>query len=279
MPIKDLPVSRGFRELLEGLGYSTLYPPQQDAIEAGLLDGRSMLIATPTASGKTLIAMIASVKALEYGSKVVYMTPLRALASEKYEEFRLLEKLEYNGRRVSITISTGDYDSSGEELGDADVIITTNEKMDSLFRHGASWIGSVGLFVFDEVHLLSDRERGATLEMMLARAAMSSAQILALSATVSNAEEIASWLNCMLINTRWRPTRLVEGVYSHGLIHYSDGSTVKIATSSYGAPIDLAIDALRDDGQALVFAESRKRAVSLALKASEALRSIVGERD
>ncbi|MCS7142130.1 MAG: DEAD/DEAH box helicase, partial [Candidatus Nitrosocaldus sp.] len=139
MPIKDLPVSRGFRELLEGLGYSTLYPPQQDAIEAGLLDGRSMLIATPTASGKTLIAMIASVKALEHGSKVVYMTPLRALASEKYEEFRLLEGLEYpGGRRIRVRISTGDYDSSGEELGDADVIITTNEKMDSLFRHGAS---------------------------------------------------------------------------------------------------------------------------------------------
>ncbi|GBC72985.1 putative helicase HelY [archaeon HR04] len=281
MLIKDLPISKEFKDLLNSLGYFTLYPPQQKAIEAGLLDGKSMLIATPTASGKTLIAMIASVRALEHGSKVVYTTPLRALANEKYDEFRLLENLALNGRssKVRVMISTGDYDSSGEELGSADIIITTNEKMDSLFRHRASWISDVGLFVFDEVHMLADRERGATLEMMLARASMSNAQVLALSATVSNAEEIASWLNSVLINTAWRPTRLVEGVYSHGLIHYSNGTTTRIATSAYGAPVDLAIDALKDEGQALVFAESRKKAVSLALKAAEAIRSMIGESD
>lgn len=281
MLIKDLPISKEFKDLLNSLGYSTLYPPQQEAIEAGLLDGKSMLIATPTASGKTLIAMIASVRALEHGSKVVYTTPLRALANEKYDEFRLLESLAFNGRssKVRVMISTGDYDSSGEELGSADIIITTNEKMDSLFRHRASWISDVGLFVFDEVHMLADRERGATLEMMLARTSMSNAQVLALSATVSNAEEIASWLNSILINTEWRPTKLVEGVYSHGLIHYSNGTTTKIATSAYGASIDLAIDALKDEGQALVFAESRKKAVSLALKAAEAIRSMIGESD
>ncbi len=278
MLIRDLPIKREFKELLEGLGYTAFYPPQQDAIKAGLLDGKSMLIATPTASGKTLIAMIASVRALEHGSKVVYMTPLRALANEKYREFKLLENLVFNGRSAKVKISTGDYDSNGEELSDADIIITTNEKIDSLFRHKASWIGDVGLFVFDEVHLLADRERGATLEMMLARASMmSSVQVLALSATVSNAEEIASWLNCMLVSSRWRPTRLVEGVYSHGLIHYSDGTTAKITTSAYGAPIDLAIDALKDEGQALIFAESRKRSVALASKAAEAISAKIGE--
>ncbi|MEM4321008.1 MAG: DEAD/DEAH box helicase [Candidatus Nitrosocaldus sp.] len=281
MPINALPISKGFKDLLlNGLGYSKLYPPQQEAVEAGLLDGKSMLIATPTASGKTLIAMIATVRALEHGSKVVYMTPLRALANEKYDEFKSLESLEFNGRSINVRISTGDYDSNGEELSDADVIITTNEKMDSLFRHRASWISDVGLFVFDEVHMLADRERGATLEMMLARTSiMSNAQILALSATVSNAEEIATWLNCVLINTAWRPTRLVEGVYAHGLIHYSDGTTAKITTSVYGASIDLAIDVLKDDGQALIFAESRKKAVSLAAKAAEAIRSIIDEGD
>ncbi|MEM4611734.1 MAG: DEAD/DEAH box helicase [Candidatus Nitrosocaldus sp.] len=279
MLIKDLPISKEFKDLLNGLGYFTLYPPQQEAIEAGLLDGKSMLIATPTASGKTLIAMIASVRALENGSKVVYTTPLRALANEKYDEFRLLENLTFRRGKVRVMISTGDYDSSGEELSDADIIITTNEKMDSLFRHRASWMSDVGLFVFDEVHMLADRERGATLEMMLARASMSNAQVLALSATVSNAEEIASWLNCTLIDTAWRPTRLVEGVYSHGLIYYSNGTTAKVATSVYGASIDLAMDTLKDDGQALVFVESRKKAVSLALKAAEAMSSMIGESD
>ncbi|HEY7507364.1 MAG TPA: DEAD/DEAH box helicase, partial [Nitrososphaera sp.] len=71
------------RTLLEILGYSSLYPPQEMALARGLLDGRNMLVTTPTASGKTLIAMMAIVKALEKGAKAAYLTPLRALASEK----------------------------------------------------------------------------------------------------------------------------------------------------------------------------------------------------
>ncbi len=274
MLVKDLEIDDDIRSLiLDKLGYTTLYPPQKEAIDNGLLQGESMLIATPTASGKTLIAMLASARMVkECLGKAVYLAPLRALANEKYKEFKILEGLgKKDGTRCKVMISTGDYDSTGEELNDADIIILTYEKMDSLFRHNASWIDDIRLYVFDEVHLLSDKERGATIEMMLARASLSNAQILALSATISNADEVARWLNCRLIDIQWRPTKLLEGIYYHGTIYYKDGRSVKVATSKYGAAIDLALDAVKDGAQALIFAESRRKAVTLALSVSEAL--------
>src|SRR4051794_9132541 len=146
--------------LLGLLGYSSLYPPQELALSKGLLEGKNLLVTTPTASGKTLIAMMAAIKTIEKGLKVIYLTPLRALATEKYHDFHVLEDLDINGIKTRVKIATSDYDSSGKDVEDADVIILTNEKMDSLMRHGAEWISDVGLFVADEVHLIGERERG-----------------------------------------------------------------------------------------------------------------------
>lgn len=258
--------------LLETLCYESLFPPQEMAINAGILEGKNILVTTPTASGKTLIAMMAIVKTLQRGAKAVYLTPLRALASEKYEDLKVLEGLEIGTKKPRVALATGDYDSSGRELEGADVVVLTNEKMDTLFRHGAQWLGDIGLFVSDEVHLIGERERGPTLEMMLTkiRRHYPRSQIVALSATVANSDEIAGWLGCELVQSSWRPTRLVEGVYEHGSARLSDGSRVKIEVS--GQPgmsaVDLAIDSLAGGGQSLIFAETRKRASSLAAKAA-----------
>src|SRR5215207_5833820 len=180
------------KTLLSQLGYSSLYPPQEMALKRGILEGKSLLMTTPTASGKTLIAMMAIRKALEKNRKAVYLTPLRALGSEKYNDMKVLENLDF-GRKIKVMAATGDYDSPGKELAAADVI---------------------GLFVSDEVHLIGDRERGATLEMMLTkiRKHYPQSQIVTLSATVANSDEIADWLACELIESDWRPTKLVEGV-------------------------------------------------------------------
>ena len=260
--------------ILDSLGYSSLYPPQELAISKGLLEKRNLLITTPTASGKTLIAIMAAIKAIEKGLKVVYLSPLRAIATEKYEYFRALDRINIDDRKIRIRVSTSDYDSSGIELAKADIIVLTNEKMDSIIRHGAEWIYKVGLFVADEVHLLGDRDRGPTLEMMLTkiRKMYTQSQILALSATVTNSEDIAKWLGCELIKSNWRPTKLVEGVYENGIIRMNDGSKTIIKNSSpaiSSSAIDIAIDCIENGGQALIFAETRKRASSLALKASE----------
>jgi ATP-dependent DNA helicase len=261
--------------LLSLLGYSSLYPPQELALSKGLLEGKNLLVTTPTASGKTLIAMMAAIKTIEKGLKVIYLTPLRALATEKYHDFHVLEDLDINGIKTRVKIATSDYDSSGKDVEDADVIILTNEKMDSLMRHGAEWISDVGLFVADEVHLIGERERGPTLEMMLTNICQlyQQSQILALSATVANSDDIADWLGCELIESNWRPTKLIEGVYEDGNILMNDGSRFEILTSVgvTSAAIDIAIDSLKNGGQALIFADTRKRAFSLATKAAEAV--------
>src|SRR5262245_39926772 len=198
------------KSLLDILGYSSLYPPHAMTLAHGILEGRSILVTTPTGSGKTLIAMMAILRAVEKGGKAVYLTPLRALASEKYDDLKTLEKL--GERKIRVAIATSDYDSSGKELSKADIIVVTNEKMDTLFRHNAEWLGDVALFVSDEVHLIGDRDRGPTLEMLLTkiRKHYPQSQMVTLSATVANSEEIADWLESELVESDWRPTKLVE---------------------------------------------------------------------
>ncbi|MCX8169941.1 MAG: DEAD/DEAH box helicase, partial [Candidatus Methanomethyliaceae archaeon] len=165
-----------------------------------------MLLAAPTASGKTLVAILCSIKhALERRGKVIYLVPLKALASEKYEEFKLLEKI-----GIKVTFSTSDFDYVDPSLGEYDIIIATNEKADSIVRHKPIWINRISLIVADEVHLLSEPSRGPTLEVLLTslRELNPEAQIIALSATIKNASEIAEWLRAVPINSNWRPIPL-----------------------------------------------------------------------
>jgi helicase len=261
------------KNLLNLLGHAALYPPQEMALSKGLLDCKNLLVTTPTASGKTLIAILAALNAVEKGLKVVYLTPLRALATEKYHDFQILENSAIISRKIRVRIASSDYNSTEKDLADADIIVLTNEKMDSLIRHRVEWISDVGLFVADEIHLIGERERGPTLEMILTkiRKMYPETQILGLSATVANSGEIANWLGCELVESNWRPIKLVEGVYQHGIIRMNDGNEFKIDRSSTvsSAVIDTAIDSLKSGGQALIFAETRKRTSSIASRAAE----------
>ena len=248
-------------------GISELYPPQEQAVRAGLLDGKSLVVASPTASGKTLLALLAAYrKAKEQRRKVIYLAPLRALASEKYAEFSEMTRF-----GIYTNISTGDYDSSGESLGRADVIVLTNERFDSVMRHRVSWLNSVGLFIADEVHLAGNYSRGPTLEMILTKALHLGldAQLLALSATISNVRTLAEWLHAIPVEVDWRPVPLRQGVYDYSRILFTDGEEHQVPRSTYGAPIDVAMDTVKAGGQALIFASTRRRAVSLATRAAE----------
>ena len=262
------------RPLLERLGYDFLYPPQDQALAKGLLERKNLLITTPTASGKTLIAVMAAINILTKGHKVVYLTPLRALTAEKFQDFRILEELGIFDRKIKVIVASSDYTSERRITAGADVLVLTNEKMDSLIRHRVEWLHEVGLFVADEVHLLGERDRGPTLEMMLTkiRKLYSEAQLLALSATVENSNEIARWLGCDRVDSDWRPTKLVEGVYEQGELRFNDGRKLRIEKSSSGgfshSAIDIAVECIDGGGQAIIFGETRKRAVSLAEKAA-----------
>jgi helicase len=265
-------------ELLKLLKYDSLYPPQELALSKGVMNGNNMLVTTPTSSGKTLIGLMGMINILGKGKKVVYLTPLKALATEKFSEFDIIRNLScFKNRRINIAISTGDYDSYGTELIDKDIIILTNEKMDSILRHEANWIYDVGLFIIDEIHLLTERERGPTLEVILTKIKLmpQKPQIIGMSATVSNSDQIADWLSCEPIQSNWRPTELIEGVYDYDKVTMNNGSNFQInnigvVDNSTSAIMSLAMDSItKNGGQSLVFAETRKRAVSLAKKTSE----------
>ena len=118
MKISTLPIPRNLSEMLLKQGYSELYPTQEEAVKGNVLVGENMLLTTPTASGKTLIAILTAGKTiLEKGGKIVYLSPLRALAKEKYEEFKIFETLEkLNGDNIRVVLSSGDYDSSNKFL-------------------------------------------------------------------------------------------------------------------------------------------------------------------
>ena len=269
-------------DLLAAEGYESLYPPQAAAVEAGLLGGKSVLVSAPTASGKTLVAFLSMMAHLSAGrpGKIVYLSPLRALASEKFAEFKKIAGIRLGGRRAQVKVSTGET-GGGSRLGDGDIIVLTNERMDALMRQGHEWVSSIGLVVADEVHLISDHSRGPTLEMVLTRAGRlaSKPQVVGLSATMSNAAEIAEWLGAELVDSDWRPVSLREGVFGGGAITMGDGGTLDVPSSVRGPAVDIGLDTVQKGGQALLFAETRVRSASLATKAADAVSKMLAKGD
>jgi len=207
-------------EVLQKEEIKELRPAQYKAIKAGLLKEKNLLVCTPTASGKTLIAELASLKSIiERKGKTIYIVPLKALASEKFKDF----KRKYQNL-AKIALSIGDIDSSDPYLVDYDLIITTSEKLDSLLRHHAPWIHDIKVIIVDEIHLMNDPVRGPTLEILITmlRQILKNVQIIGLSATIGNPKELAEWLNAKLIEDNWRPVKLFKGVYYKGEIEFNE---------------------------------------------------------
>ena len=262
MRIIDLPLPDVLRDfIIRERGIQELYPPQEEAVSKGLFDGKNIIMCTSTATGKTLMAELAMVNAvLTRGVKAVLAVPLRALAYEKARDLRVYERL---GVRIAVT--TGEYDKEDAWLTNYDIVVTTYEKLDSLLRHRAEWLRQVGVLVIDEIHYIDDDKRGPTIESIIAKvkALGLNTQLLALSATIGNAEEIANYLDAELVTSDWRPVRLREGVYYDGVIYYADGSRALI--KDLGNPVlSLVMDTIVNGGQALVFTNSRSNTVKLA---------------
>ena len=265
MKISDLPLPQKIiRKLLQIESFDTLNPPQTAAVKAGLFERKNFLLAIPTASGKTFIAELCALQhIITFRKKVIYLTPLKALALEKFHDFKRFSSL---GIKVGITL--GDYDSSDSHIFEAfDIVISTNEKIDSLLRHNKSFMHStVSLLVIDECHLIDDATRGPTLETLIVKIKRINPdiQLLALSATVHNAEELAFWLNATLIQSNWRSVPIEEYFCNqHGLVlHKNSQSTRTISTGNILEA--LVYETLSDKGQVLIFANSRKIAQSMA---------------
>ncbi|MDH3610878.1 MAG: DEAD/DEAH box helicase [Nitrosopumilus sp.] len=281
MNIEKLDLPESAIEFLKSEGFSKLYPPQTDSIKAGLLKGKSVLVSAPTASGKTLIATLAMIGYLSKNKgKVIYLSPLRALAAEKFLEFKKLEKLSI-GNKIKVAISTGDFENAEKKLEKNNILILTNEKMDSIIRHAVEWIDDIGLVISDEIHLIGDDSRGPTLEMILTQLKRleNKPQILGLSATVTNSDEVANWIGCKLVQNEWRPVPLTEGVHDGGIVKMKDGKTFEVPNTIRGTPIDLGVQCVQQGGQSLIFAETRARSKSLATKAMDGVEQFLEKKE
>lgn len=194
----------------------TLRPAQYKAIDAGLFEDKNLLVCTPTASGKTLVAELAIMNAVFHDKgKCVYIVPLKALANEKYNFFKKMHSFR-------TAISSGDIDSDDSYLENYDLIITTSEKFDSLIRHRTPWLSKVKVVIIDEIHLLNDADRGPTLEVVITilRKVLKNMQLIGLSATIGNPVELANWLDAVLVMDDWRPVELHKGIYLNGEIEF-----------------------------------------------------------
>src|SRR5580692_4308268 len=156
---------------------------QVDACRA-LVTGHGVLVAAPTGSGKTVVGEFAVHLALAQGRKCFYTTPIKALSNQKYTD--LVRRYDHD----TVGLLTGDNSINGE----APVVVMTTEVLRNMLYTGSSTLAGLGYVVLDEVHYLADSSRGAVWEEVIIHLP-ESVRVVALSATVSNAEEFGEWLD------------------------------------------------------------------------------------
>jgi helicase len=265
MKVADLPLPEALRARYHARGIEALYPPQEACVRAGIFEGKNLLCAIPTASGKTLVAEMVMHRHIADGGMCLYIVPLKALATEKYEDF--------SGKGVKVGVATGDLDRKDAYLGKNDIVVATSEKVDSLLRNAAPWLSRITLLVVDECHLIASPDRGATLEMVIAklRHRNPAMQVIALSATVGNPGALAGWLDAELVTSEWRPVDLREGVFCNGTIHFADHER-EVPAKSKNDDLNLCLDTVAEGGQCLVFVSSRRNAEAFAKRAAGGLK-------
>lgn len=258
-------------EMLESLskrGISQFTPPQELAIKSGLLSGTNVVVCAPTASGKTLIAEMAIIKSvIGKGKKAIYVAPMRALVSEKYEEF----KLAYPYLKVAMSI--GDLDSLDPWLSKYDIVLASTEKLDSLIRHGLDWLEGVGCIIFDEVHMIGESGRGPTLEILITKLkrVCKETQFVALSATIGNAEDIAKWMGSKLIESDYRPIKLEKGIVLGEKSFYRESEEELLGKSKI-SEIRIVEDVLSKNKQIIIFYSTKRNAEAGAEKMQKAVK-------
>ncbi|MFJ9554465.1 DEAD/DEAH box helicase [Nocardiopsis sp. NPDC101807] len=199
-------------EAFQGL-YGFEFDPFQVRACRVLENGHGVLVAAPTGSGKTVVGEFAVHLALSEGTKCFYTTPIKALSNQKYND--LVKR--YGADRVGLL--TGDNSVNGE----APVVVMTTEVLRNMLYEGSSTLGGLAYVVMDEVHYLADRFRGAVWEEVIIHLP-ESVRMVALSATVSNAEEFGEWLqqvrgDTTVIVDEKRPVPLWQHVMVGNRVH------------------------------------------------------------
>lgn len=229
-------------DVLRSPSVSELWPSQIDALERGLLTSNSSkVIRMPTSAGKTRIAELAIVHVLatQPGAKCVYVAPYRALVWELERSF--LNLFGDLGFRVASVLGTYESDDFEQMLiGDADVLVTTPEKLDLLHRVQPEFLNGVRLFILDEGQIVHDRRRGVKFELLFTRlkTRLPNARFLFLSAVVPQEalEDFARWFNAEpekdILTSSWRPSlqrfAKFEWRGETGVIRYSSSEDIEL---------------------------------------------------
>ncbi|MFF0531163.1 DEAD/DEAH box helicase [Nocardia amikacinitolerans] len=243
------------------LPHSVLNPAQAEAIPQIVGSNDHLIVVAPTGAGKTVIGMVSVLRTvLEQGRKAAWLVPQRSLTEELNRE---LDNWRSRGLRVERL--SGEHRVDAERIRAADLWVTTTEKFEALSRTSSmrEALAEVGCLIVDEIHLLGDSSRGSFLEAILARVRDdgSRIRIVGLSATVSNADELASWLQARTVRVGWRPTQLTWQLPM--VANHSDWSLTEAAKIRLTASI---VDAVSDgDGSVLVFCGSKRSVRRTAL--------------
>jgi helicase len=267
MPLNKVDVPPEVRNVLLSEGVNFLLPVQELAIKAGLLKGANLLIVSATSSGKTLIGELAGVVRALGGEKIVYLAPLVALANQKYEEFRA--RYSRIGLRTAIKVGMSRIDVGDDELvvidGDvkaANIVSATYEGLDVMLRSGrGAEIGQVGVVIIDEIQMIGDEERGPELDGLITRfkKLFPGCQLICLSATVGNPEELAEELKLSPVIFPGRPVPLER----HLIVCFSEGDKLQ-ALVQLVRNEKRVMSTTGFHGQTIVFTNARRRTHQLS---------------
>jgi len=220
-----------------------LNPAQRSALEAGYLESKeNYIIAIPTASGKTLLGILAALRTVMEGGRVIYTVPLLSIQNEKIKEF---SKLEEHGIRV------------GKDPRTSDIAVMVFESFDSLTRFSWNVLREVDLLIVDEFHMIGEYTRGPVIESAITRTRIlnPSTRIVALSATLSNMDEIAGWLEARVVEHDYRPVPLHREVLDTEMFGVREKNDIVLKVLERS---------LEDGSQTLAFVSTRRFTESLA---------------
>lgn len=259
-------------EQLRSWGVKKLTEIQQLALANGVADRKNMIVCSPTSSGKTLVGEVALLMGLRDGRRGVYLVSHKALADQKYEDFQKRFGEEAASPLGSVGLSTGDRE---EGEFDSQLLVATYEKALGLVLSG-QLDPSESILVADELQILHDPVRGPNIEALCAALRQQGVgQLIALTATVENPDELAAWLNSELTISHLRDVPLHQEIWYQGrgyrvTFGQEEGVELTRDTTFPSDELDVVDHLLKSErGPVLVFTETRREAVEFAAAYSD----------
>lgn len=275
----DKGISSEIIQSWKNFGYESLLPVQEEAIETGALDGKSLLVCAPTSSGKTFIGEMVAVAYALSGKRTLYLVPFKTIAEEKYAEFT--EKYGKSDIGLLVRISDRDRRETDDEIriGHYDIAILTYEKLSALLVTNPGILDTCNCVIVDEIQMIMDPERGGNLELLLTKikATRNNTQIIGLSAVLKDLNGFDKWLGAEVIFHRERPVELYQGVLRpDGIYEYRTWNTQNTGEEQFKSStlFDLIKELLSNDEQVIIIRNSVPQSIQTAIDLARVLSSL-----